>query len=178
MPNRNLLFLPLALCALLAVTGTRPAFAQDTADTAVNVTMESFVELKATPSVTLTPTLADIVDNNYIDAESAITLTLRTNNFTGALISAAVRSDVDLANNVIAPSSFFLKGGSESSGMTGLGTDNTPIHDYTTITTNLPGGEFEIPLDLRVADLRDYPVKAGATTTYTNTLVFTAIAND
>lgn len=172
------------MAALFAVSSTRPAQAQAVkakadATTDVTMIMGNFVELEATPTVTLTPSLADIIDNNYIEALQAITLTLRTNNMSGAAISAAIRFDASALDNKIAPTSFSLQGGTQSSGIyTGLSTDETPISNYTESTMNLPGGETQIPLDLKVGDLQDYPAKAGLATNYTNTIVFTAVAND
>lgn len=172
--------LPLALGALFALSSTHSAFAQskDTAETNVVVEMENFVELEATPLVTLTPSLSDIITNNFIEEAGAITLKLRTNNATGALISAAIRFDDSPSDNKIAPSSFSLKGGSESGTLTTLGTDDTAIDDYTSQTTNLTDGEYSVPLDLRVSELQNYSAKGGIKTNYTNTIVFTAVAND
>jgi hypothetical protein len=174
MISKKLLAVPTLMGALLIAGSGQKAHADSS-----NMTLEvqNFTTVTATPTLSMTPTLADIVAGS-IETASGIGLNVVTNNGTGCKITVSAGA---AGTNKIAPADIFLKVANA-----GNGTETGSFAAYTALDTvaadlwNTTAAQLngtDVDLDVRFANLSAYPAQAGATTNYTNTITFTAVAN-
>jgi hypothetical protein len=169
MISKKLLAVPTLMGALLIAGSGQKAHADSS-----NMTLEvqNFTTVTATPTLSMTPTLADIVAGS-IETASGIGLNVVTNNGTGCKITVSAGA---AGTNKIAPADIFLKVANAGNGTeTGSFAAYTALDLWNTTAAQLNG--TDVDLDVRFANLSAYPAQAGATTNYTNTITFTAVAN-
>lgn len=176
MKNTQLIAVPALMGALFIAAAGNQAQA---ADTGATLTVDNFTSVTSTPTVSMSPLLADL-QAREIEKLDAVTLTVTTNNQSGCKVSVSA-ADGAPADNKIAPSDIFLKVGSAESGAA-AGT----FGSYTALsitsadlwnTGNAALDGTDVSLDVKFGNLSAYPAKNGATASYSNTLTFTAVAN-
>lgn len=170
----KLIAVPALMGALFVALSGQKAQA---ADSGTTLTVSNYTTVTATPSLTMTPALSDIVAGS-VETLSGIDLNVVTNNGTGCKVTVSAGA---AGTNKIAPGDISLRVANGGSGAaagafaayTALGTTATDL--WNTTGAQLSGTDVE--LDVRFGNLASYPAQAGATTNYTNTITFTAVAN-
>jgi hypothetical protein len=174
MISKKLLAVPALMGALFIASSGQQAHADGS-----NMTLEvqNFTTVTATPTLTMTPTLPDIVAGS-IESPAGIGLNVVTNNGTGCKITVSAGA---AGSNKIAPGDIYLKVSNAGNGAaTGAfaaytALDTAAADLWNTTAAQLTG--TDVDLDVKFDNLAAYPAKAGATTNYTNTITFTAVAN-
>ena len=174
--NTKLIAVPALMGAMFVALSGQKAQA---ADTATTLAVSNYTSVTSTTSLTMTPSLAEITAvGSSVEALSGIGLTVVTNNSTGCKVTVSAGA---AGANKIAPGDIFLKvataGGGAAAGTfaayTALGTTATDLWNTTGAALN----GTAVGLDVKIGNLTSYPAAAGATTNYTNTITFTAVAN-
>jgi hypothetical protein len=174
MNTTKLIAVPALMGAMFLATSGQKV---EAADTGTTLAVSNYTTVTATPSLTMTPTLAEIVADS-VESAGGIALNVVTNNGTGCKVTVSAGA---AGAGKIAPGHISLKVASAGSGAaagtfagyTALGTGATDL--WTTSGAALEGTDVE--LDVKFSNLSSYPTVAGATTNYTNTITFTAVAN-
>lgn len=172
--NTKLIAVPALMGALFVALSGQNAQA---ADSAATLTVANFTSVTASPTIAMTPGLSDIVTGS-MEALSGIDLNVVTNNGTGCKVTVSAGA---AGAGKIAPGDISLRVAAAGNGAaagafaayTALGTTATDL--WNTTGAELNGTDVE--LDVMFGNLAAYPAVAGATTNYTNTITFTAVAN-
>ncbi len=174
MLRTKLIAVPALMGALLIAAAGQEAQA---ADSSTTLSVQNFTSVTSTASLTMTPTLAEIQAGS-VASLSGLALNVVTNNSTGCRVTVAAAA---AGAGKIAPGDISLKVAAAGSGAaagtfaayTALSTTATNLWNTTGAAVN----GTDVGLDVQINNLSAYPAAAGATTNYTNTITFTAVAN-
>lgn len=174
MISKKLIAVPALMGALFVATSGQQAQA---ANTAATLSVSNFTSVTSSPTLTMTPTLSDIVAGS-VESLSGIDLNVVTNNGTGCKVTVSAGA---AGAGKIAPGDITLQVANAGSGAaagtfaayTALGTSAVDLWN----TTGAAVDGTDVELDVKINNLGAYPAVAGASTNYTNTITFTAVAN-
>jgi hypothetical protein len=150
----------IALAALVAFAGAQGAQAATTADTIVNLQMQDNAAITATSSITVTPTLAEIVADEVTTANNPITLTIDSTN----------GSEVTLAGSggTLADADLSLSSNGGSTWVTAADAGATTFY-----SSSATQSAATVPVKVKISNLSGYEVGS-----YANTVTFTVVAAD
>jgi len=158
--NKKIVNLGIAIVTLVAVAGTQQAHAATTADTTVNLSMQSFAAITATADIIVAPTLAQIVAGSVTTTDQPITLTIDSTNGSTVTVegdgNTVGLADADLELNAGA--------GWVSAASGGL----VPLY-----TSSVTQSAANVPVNVRISNLSAYEVG-----THSNTVTFTIVDSD
>jgi hypothetical protein len=150
----------IAVAALVVIAGAQQAQAATTADTIVNLQMQDNAAITATSSITVTPTLAQIVAGSVTTANNPITLTIDSTN----------GSEVTLAGNggTLADTDLSLSSDGGSTWVAAADANATTFY-----SSSATQSAASVPVKVKISNLSGYEVGS-----YANTVTFTVVAAD
>lgn len=152
--------LGIVMGALVAISGAQQAQAATTADTIVNLQMQDNAAITATASITVTPTLAEIVAGSVTTANNPITLTLDSTNGSEVTLAGngGTLNDADLAL-------------SSDGGSTWVNADDAGATTF--YSSGSTQSAATVPVKVKISNLSGYEVGS-----YANTVTFTIVSAD
>ncbi len=147
------------------------------ADTAATLNISNYTSVTSTPTVSVTPTLAEIQSTSKA-VPGAITLNVTTNNSTGCHVAVSALTAADGRTSAISPADIQLQSatvGTNTAFASYAGLTTTPATLWNTAASAVNG--TAVTVDVKFASLDLYKAVAGGTKAYINTIVFTATAN-
>ena len=159
--NRQIAGFGIVMGALVACTGVQQAQAAATDTTALTMQVNDAVSISATPSLTVTPVLADFqTGKNYVTETGGIELLIDSTSGSKITWTATANMDVTAgirnADITLASTGAFVAG----DGTTAL------------YSSTEPESALEVPIDVKISNIKDYALGG-----HTSTLTFTIVSN-
>jgi hypothetical protein len=159
--NKKFVGFGIAIAALVAAVGVQQAQAATEADTDVNLIMQSYAAISSTPSIDVTPTLAQIVTGTVTSTNDPIALTIDSTN--GSTVT--VEGNGSIAGEfTLDQDDLELNAGS---GWVNAGVGGTLYSSSATQSA------ANVPVNVRISNLSAYEVG-----THSTTVTFTVVDSD